>query len=452
MGGLVERCGALEISDAVTGLTGVTTNMSIRRLLASVLMLLVFAAGQASAGPSLVFEARTGDVVLAHKAGDAWHPASLTKMMTVYVAFRAVRAGKISFKQKITMTKQAAAQPPSKLGFKAGSRFTVDFAIRALMVRSANDVAVALGQAVAGNESAFVAMMNAHAKRLGMSATHFVNPHGLHNPAQVTTARDMGLLTATLIHEFPQYRTYFSQPHLIIGKKKLPNRNRLIGRMKGADGMKTGFVCASGFNLVASATRNGRQLVAVVMGHKAAGPRTKFAELLLEAAFASKRKYIGGKGRIASIKNRVIAPANMRSQACGKRRVKLAKADELAGWGVTLGKYKGPITAEAMLDGQILLTRSLIDGGSAGVLRFSGKYIPTIWSMRKQTALRLCSHLRARSSHCEVVPPETFVEFARLSKKEEAQRAARKARKAKKKKKKKKSKKRRKRRKKAEKQ
>ncbi|MDH3740911.1 MAG: D-alanyl-D-alanine carboxypeptidase [Hyphomicrobiales bacterium] len=397
-------------------------------------MLLVFAVSQAAAGPSLVFDARTGDVLLAHKAGDAWHPASLTKMMTVYAAFRAVRAGKISLKQKITMTKEAAKQPPSKLGAKAGSKFTVDFAIRALMVRSTNDVAVALGQAVAGSESNFVAQMNAHAKRLGMTATHFVNPHGLHHPAQVTTARDMGILTATLVHEFPKYRSYFAQPYLKIGKKKLRNRNRLIGNMKGADGMKTGFVCASGFNLVASATRNGRQLVAVVLGHKAAGPRTSFAELLLEAAFAGKRRYVGGSGRISSIKNKTGAPADMRSQVCTRRSVNLAKPDELAGWGVTFGKFKGSLTAEAMLDGQILLTRSLIDGGSAGVVRLSGNYIPTIWSMRQQTALKLCSHLKARDSHCEVVPPATFTEIARLSKKQAAERAARAARKAKKKK------------------
>ncbi|MGI9465021.1 MAG: D-alanyl-D-alanine carboxypeptidase family protein, partial [Aestuariivirgaceae bacterium] len=376
--------------------------MRIKRFLASILMLLVFAAGQANAGPSLVFDARTCDVLLAHKAGDAWHPASLTKLMTVYVTFRAVSAGKISLQQKLAMTKAGAKQPPSKLGLKPGNRFTVDFAVRALMVHSANDIAVALGQAVGGSEQNFITIMNAHAKRLGMTGTHFVNPHGLHNPSQVTTARDMGLLAATLIHEFPQFRSYFSLPYMKIGKRKLPNRNGLIRHMKGADGMKTGFVCASGYNLVASATRNGRQLVAVVLGHKAGGPRTRFAELLLEAGFAGKRRYTGGTGRIASIKNRVIAPANMRSQVCTRRSVKLAKADELAGWGVTLGKFRGPLTAEAILDGQVLLTRSLLDGGSAGVLRLTGRYIPTIWSMREQTALRVCSHLKARDSHCEV--------------------------------------------------
>ncbi len=400
-------------------------------------MLLVCAVGTATAGPSLVFDARNGDVLLAHKAGASWHPASLTKLMTVYTTFRAVREGRISLEQKITMTKEAAKKPPSKLGFKPGVQFTVDFAIRALMVRSANDVSVALGQAVGGSEQNFVAMMNAHAKRLGMTGTRFVNPHGLHDPVQVTTARDMGLLAATLLHEFPQYRSYFSLTHLKVGKRKLRNRNGLLGRMEGADGMKTGFVCASGFNLVASATRNGRQLIAVVMGHKAGGPRTNFAELLLEAGFAGKRRYVGGTGKIASIQNRVGAPTDMRSQVCKKRGLKLAKISEMSGWGVTLGKYRGPLTAEAMLDGQILLTRSLIDGGSAGVMRvpYTRDYVGTIWSMRQQTALRLCSHLKSRDSHCEVVPPETFTEMARLSKKESAERAARKARKAKKRKK-----------------
>ncbi len=410
-------------------------------------MLLVLTAAPAVAGPSLVFDARSGDVLLAHKAGDAWHPASLTKLMTVYVTFRAVQAGKMSLKQKIKMTKQAAKQPPSKLGFKPGSQFSVDFAIRALMVRSANDVAVALGQAVSGgSEQRFVNMMNANAKRLGMTATHFVNPHGLHDPAQITTARDMGILAASLIQEFPQFRSYFSQTHLKIGKHKLRNRNGLIGRMKGADGMKTGFVCASGFNLVASATRNGRQLVAVVLGHKAAAPRTRFAELLLEAAFASKRRYIGGNGRIAALSNRVGAPANMRKRVCHKRGVKLARIKEMSGWGVTLGKYRGPLTAEAMLDGQTLLTRSLIEGGKAGVMRvpYTRNYVPTIWSIRQETALNLCSQLKSRSNHCKVVPPSKFTEMARLSKKEAAERAARKARKAKKKRNKKAKKKRRK--------
>ena len=253
--------------------------MRLKVLLAATLTLCVFASSDAEARPSLVFDARTGNVLLAYQAGDAWHPASLTKLMTVYTTFRAVRAGKISLKQKIRMTKSAAKTPPSKIGLKPGNQFSVDFAIRALMVHSANDIAVALGQAVAGSEQKFVAQMNANAKRLGMSATHFVNPHGLHNAAQVTTARDMGLLAATLIHEFPQYRAYFALKGMKVGKRRLPNRNKLIGNMKGADGMKTGFVCASGFNLVASATRNGRQLIAVVLGHKAAGPRTKFAEL-----------------------------------------------------------------------------------------------------------------------------------------------------------------------------
>ncbi|MGI9462305.1 MAG: D-alanyl-D-alanine carboxypeptidase family protein [Aestuariivirgaceae bacterium] len=403
-------------------------------------MLLVYASAPAAAGPSLVFDARSGDVLLAHKAGDAWHPASLTKMMTAYVTFRSVKAGTISLEQKIKMTKEAAKQPPSKLGFRAGSPFSVDFAIRALMVHSANDIAVALGQAVAGgSEQRFVDRMNANAKRLGMTGTRFVNPHGLHDPNQFTTARDMGLLAATLIHEFPQFRSYFSLPYVKVGKRKLPNRNRLIGRMEGADGMKTGFICASGFNLVASATRNGRQLVAVVLGHKAAGPRTKFAELLLEAAFAGKGRYVGGNGRLAAISNQVGAPADMRKSVCHKRGVKLAKIGELSGWGVTFGKYKGPLTAEAMLDGQILLTRNMIDSGEAGVIRvpFTSDYVGTIWSMRQQTAQNLCSRLKSRSSHCEVVAPATFTEMARLSKKEAAKRAARKARKAKKRKKKK---------------
>ena len=402
--------------------------------LAAILSFCVLASANASARPSLVFDARTGNVLLAYQAGDAWHPASLTKLMTVYTTFRAVRAGKLSIKQKIRMTKSAARTPPSKIGLKPGNRFSVDFAIRALMVHSANDIAVALGQAVAGSEQKFIAQMNANAKRLGMTATNFVNPHGLHNAAQVTTARDMGLLAATLIHEFPEYRSYFSLKNMKVGKRRLPNRNKLIGRMKGADGMKTGFVCASGFNLVASATRNGRQLIAVVLGHKAAGPRTKFAELLLEDAFTARRRYIGGRGRLAEIRNKVGAPANLRKQVCKARRVALSKPKEMSGWGVTLGKYKGPRMAEAMLDGQLLLNQKAIRSSDVGVMRvpYSRDYVPTIWSLRQPAALRLCSHIKSHESHCEVVPPTTFTEMARLATKEAAEIAAKRARKAKK--------------------
>ena len=312
--------------------------------------LLVCAAVQPlKAAPSLVFDARSGEVLLAQEAGEAWHPASLTKLMTTYLTFHAIKVGRLTLDQKIIISKRAAKEPPSKLGMKPGSQISVDFAISYLLVRSGNDIAVALAEAVAGDVENFVALMNAAAQKLGMTATHFVNPHGLHDPAQVTTARDMGLLAATLVHEFPEYRTFLSKPFVKVGKKKLRNRNRLIGRMDGADGMKTGFVCASGFNLVASATRQGRQLIAVVMGHKSAPARTEAAELLLEASFAKNGEaYLGQGGRITQIENVPGAPQNMREDVCKRLGVKLIKPSEANGWGVQLGKFKNLSIADAL--------------------------------------------------------------------------------------------------------
>ncbi len=415
------------------------------------LLLWIFAsvmALPAHAAPSLVFDARSGEVLLAQEAGEAWHPASLTKLMTTYLTFHAIKVGRLKLDQKIVISKRAAKEPPSKLGMKPGSKISVDFAISYLLVRSGNDIAVALAEAVAGDVESFVELMNAAAQRLGMTATHFVNPHGLHDPAQVTTARDMGLLAATLVHEFPEYRSFLAKPFVKIGKKKLRNRNRLIGRMKGADGMKTGFVCASGFNLVASATRNGRQLVAVVMGHKSAPARTEAAALLLEASFAKNgESYLGEGGRITQIENVAGEPQNMRADVCKRLGVKLIKPAETQGWGVTLGKYKNLAIADALLNAEIVLTRSLIDTGKAGVMRipFTKTYAATLWAMNETNAQDLCTHLKARNRSCEVMEPKGFAELASKSKAEEVKRkkrlAARKAKKAKRKKKRRKKKK-----------
>ena len=420
--------------------------MPLRALIVSLLVLLT--GGPVLAAPSLVFDARTGEVLLSQEAGDSWHPASLTKLMTTYLTFHAVKAGVLSLDQKIPVSQRAAKEPPSKLGVKPGTEITVDFAVRYLLVRSGNDIAVALAEAVAGSVENFAALMNQTAARLGMTATHFVNPHGLHDDTQVTTARDMGLLAASLFHEFPQYRGYFAEPYVQVGKKKLRNRNRLIGRMNGADGMKTGFVCASGFNLVASATREGRQLIAVVMGHKSAPARADAAQLLLEASFAKNgAHYIGEGGTVNQIANQVGPPENMREKVCKRLDVTLIKPSDLNGWGAVLGKYNNLSVSEAMLNAEILLTRDLIETGKAGVVRipFSKTYAAMLWAMNEQNANDLCKHIAQRERACDVMSPEGFAELARKSKAEAIKRkqrlAAQKAKKKKKRRKKRKKKK-----------
>ena len=240
----------------------------------------------AQAGPSVLFDAATGEVISHERAGEPWYPASLTKLMTAYIVFKKLKAGSLRLDQKILVSPLAASQEPSKIGMRPGSTISVDLALQTLLVYSANDMAYVLAEGANGTVFNFVQEMNATAKKLGLNATHFVNPNGLFDPRQLTSARDIGVLAAVILSEFPEHSRFFSQQHVAIGKKKLMNRNSLIRTMPEADGMKTGFVCNSGFNLVASATRGGRKLIAVVLGAPNSGNRAEIARTLLTDGFS----------------------------------------------------------------------------------------------------------------------------------------------------------------------
>lgn len=250
---------------------------------------------QALAGPALLTEPSTGLVLYAEDADQPWRPASLTKLMTAYLAFEAMRDGRLSPEEPVVYTKLAQSQPPSRLGLPLGGQLKVDLAIKALIVKSANDVAVMLAEKIGGTVENFVEMMNKTAARLGMTNTKFVNPNGLpvftadgttEAPDQaVTTARDMALLANMILKEFPQYAGIFALTEVRIGNRMVNTHNGLLKSYDGADGMKTGFVCAAGYNVVASATRNGRQLVAVVLGERSGAARTIRAAGLFEHGF-----------------------------------------------------------------------------------------------------------------------------------------------------------------------
>jgi D-alanyl-D-alanine carboxypeptidase len=247
------------------------------------------ASGPALANPSILFDLGSGQVIEHEDAFKRWYPASLSKLMTAYVAFRAIQAGEVSLASPIRMTRHAAKEPPSKMGFKAGTVMRLDNALKMMLVKSANDIAMAIGENIGGSQEGFADRMNAEALRLGMSGTHFVNPNGLFSPEQYTTARDLALLVSAIRKDFPQYGSWFSIEGLAFGKKKIKNYNLLVGRYPGADGMKTGFVCESGFNMIGSATRGGRTLVAVVLGDESAISRAETAARLLDQGFATPR-------------------------------------------------------------------------------------------------------------------------------------------------------------------
>jgi D-alanyl-D-alanine carboxypeptidase len=205
--------------------------------------------------------------------------------MTVYLVFEALEKGQLTWESKVVTSERAFAEPPSKIGLPVGGELPLHQAVRALLIKSANDVAVMLAETVAGNKEAFVERMNATARRLGMSRTHFANPNGLPEPSQVTTARDMGLLGRAVVRDFPVHAPMFAEQEMWIGNIHLVSYNGLLKSFPGADGLKTGFICGSGFNIVASATRNGRRLIAVVFGEYSVEGRTVRSASLLEHGF-----------------------------------------------------------------------------------------------------------------------------------------------------------------------
>jgi D-alanyl-D-alanine carboxypeptidase len=286
--------------------------------------------GRAGAEALLLVDAETGRVLHSDNATYPWYPASVTKLMTAYTTLRAVREGRITLDSLFVVSPNAAAQAPTKMGFAVGTQVTVDNALKMLMVKSANDMAVLLAEGVSGSIESFAAEMNRNAQRLGMTQTNYVNPNGLPADEQITSARDLAILARALLHDFPEYDYYWHLPGIRLGKKVVRNYNTLLGRYPGADGMKTGFICASGFNLVATATRNGKRMIAVVLGAPSSAVRAVKAAQLLEEGFNSGplswlTPSLGVVDQLAPVD---AAPANLHEEMCGPHRKRPAAEEE----------------------------------------------------------------------------------------------------------------------------
>lgn len=260
---------------------------------------------------------QTNEVLFEEDAGQPWHPASLTKLMTAFLAFEAIADGRLDLNTPVIVSANALSAPPSKIGAPVGTGYTMQDALYLLIVKSANDIAIAIAETVGGSEQAFVAQMNAMAGRLGMSATHYVNPNGLHDPNQVTSARDLAVLALTIRVRHKRYAPMFATGSVRLGKARLRSHNSLLTHFAGTNGMKTGYVCASGLNIVATVERQGRSLMAVVLGGSSGRERGELAAQMLLQAFAGK---ISGHGKsVTQIANRANAPVNMRPYICGKQ-------------------------------------------------------------------------------------------------------------------------------------
>ncbi len=315
----------------------VSRKLAIRTsTVAGVLGTLLFGSLLAAAAPlparaeaTILVDVASGKVLQADNATMPWYPASLSKLMTLYVTLSAIRDHRITFDTLFTVSRTAAMQAPTKMGFPVGTQVTVDNAIKMMMVKSANDMAMLLAEGIGGSVDGFAQEMTETAHRLGMSESHFVNPNGLPADGQIVSARDLAILARALIHDFPQYSSYWHIPAIQYGRRVVRNYNPLLGRYPGTDGMKTGFICASGFNLVATATRDNKQLIAVVLGAPSGAARAVKAAEMLEGGFRQNPLswLIPSLGTVDELKPIEADPPDLKDQMCGPHRKRTQQAE-----------------------------------------------------------------------------------------------------------------------------
>jgi D-alanyl-D-alanine carboxypeptidase len=259
---------------------------------------------------AFMVDAGTREVLYTNAPDEPRHPASLTKIMTLYLVFDALESGRLSITDPVYVSRHAASQQPSRLGLAVGQSLSVDNAISVVAVKSANDIAVALAEKLGGSEQNFVAMMNAKAQALGMRNTHYANASGLTDVTNVTTARDLAILSLALVRNHPRFYRYFGERDFVWQRNTLINHNHLLGKMIGMDGIKTGYTVDSGFTLAASAQRGGRRLIAVVLGEPSLVSRNRDAQALLEAGFSvMDRRTLGQQETVASVLPTLDHPA-----------------------------------------------------------------------------------------------------------------------------------------------
>jgi D-alanyl-D-alanine carboxypeptidase len=296
----------------------------------AVAAVIVLAATPARAEALILIDADSGKVLRAENATYPWYPASTTKLMTLYVTLSAIRDHRITFDTLFTVSQNAAMQAPTKMGIPVGTQVTVDNAIKMMMVKSANDMAMLLAEGIGGSVDDFAQEMTETAHKLGMTESSFVNPNGLPADGQIVSARDLAILARALIREFPEYSFYWHIPAIKFGRRVTRNYNPLLGRYAGADGMKTGFICASGFNLVATAQRDNKRLIAVVLGAPSGAARAMKAAQMLESGFHQNPLawLTPSLGTVDALTPMDAAPMNLKDEMCGGHRKKRPAEDE----------------------------------------------------------------------------------------------------------------------------
>ena len=397
-------------------------------LLPMVVFLLI-ASPAAARTASLVVDADSGEVLHAVNVDSRNYPASLTKMMTLYLLFDDIDSGKVHLGDSMPVSVHAATQQPSKLGLNPGQTVTVENALLGLVTKSANDAAVTVAEYLAGSESAFAQRMTRKAKELGMRQTQFRNASGLPNPDQKSTARDMATLARALIHNHSKYYHYFSTRQFTFNGEVMNTHNHLLEWYDGADGIKTGFIAASGFNLVASAKRDGRRLIGVVFGGDTATGRDRQMARLLDDAFARSPATPGvdlaslpdqadddGGGSDAKAVIKAMAAGHGRRATAASytkpRQVAARRQDESAGdaddddWAIQVGMFSQPAEALKAAENAMAALGKLAEDGEARASRGKGHhavYHARVIGLSEDAARQACHRLAKQHHACKVV-------------------------------------------------
>jgi D-alanyl-D-alanine carboxypeptidase len=369
---------------------------------------------------AIVVDAESGTVLDSHAATARWYPASLTKMMTVYLAFEAIEAGKLTLDEALPVSEHAASQPATELGLGKDETIAVKDAVLAIILQSANDAAVVVAERIGGSEDQFAALMTAKAQELGMRRTLFRNATGLPDPEQVTTARDMAVLAAALLHTYPQYYHFFSTTSFTYGGQTFGTINGILSRYEGADGIKTGFTCGSGYNLVASAQRNGRRVIGVLLGSLSSFERSVEMDRLLDVGFATdlakleKAQVLADLG--VSDEEDPEPPMQLSATECAYGASATSTEAGLTGlgggWALIFGASANKAQAQKILTAARQKLKPALSGGRAVIAakQWEGvrRYSALLTGLTKEQAGKACKHLWSVGAYCLALSPQVL--------------------------------------------
>ncbi len=365
---------------------------------------------------AIVVEAKTGRVLHATNADTRNYPASLTKIMTLFMTFEALKTKKLRLKQELPVSRVAEGRSPSKLGLRLGDTITVDTAIKALATKSANDVATVLAEALGGTERKFAILMTKRARSIGMKDTTFKNASGLPNRAQLSTARDMAILARAILYGHPKMYRHFSRKSFTFKGQTYRTHNRLMARYKGMDGIKTGYIRASGFNLVASARRNGKRIIAVVFGGKTPKRRDRQVARLLDKGFASLQTMVAKSGKQQNLTASNVRPqyhpvGTVKKSARRSRRPLAVNpaSGRVRSWAIQVGAYNRYKPAQLAVTRAARAVPSLL-GQKFRIVRHRSKtrrglqiYKARLLVPSKSNARNSCRALKRRKIDCMVI-------------------------------------------------